>query len=323
MSAGPAEHNGGVSPCAGCSLSCPWADIVNVTFCLPACGCDDGHDDLTAQMPLPLPPVEGVPIGDAAALVVDEVGSAVWVWGSLWWSWKAGDETGRRLAAVQLVAARVATRVQVAAAFGVTTVTVWRWQSDYAESGVAGLVPARSGPKGAWKVTGEVADRIMGLHGQGCSQQQIADQVGVSRFSVRRVLAQTAGPGPVQGEADTVEGPLPAVPAPVPRTGERQAARFGQLTEAVPVFTEGIQLPLAGLLLAVPGLEATGLLEVAGQVYGRLRNGFYGLRSVLLTLVMLALLREPRAEGARSPRPIWAVCWAWTGPRRCPRFAAR
>ncbi len=88
------------------------------------------------------------------------------------------------------------------------------------------------------------------------------------------------------------------LPAPATRTAERQAARYGQLQEAPPRITEGRQLPLAGLLLALPALEATGLLAVADQTYDRLKNGFYGLRSVLLTLVLLALLREPRAEGA-------------------------
>jgi hypothetical protein len=96
---------------------------------------------------------------------------------------------------------------------------------------------------------------------------------------------------------------LPVVPAPAPRTAERQAARFGQLDEAKPVFTQGAQLPLAGLLLALPTLETTGLLEVAEQTYGKLTNGFYGLKSLLLTLVLLALLREPRAEGATRVVP--------------------
>ncbi len=36
---------------------------------------------------------------------------------------------------------------------------------------------------------------------------------------------------------------------------------------------------------------------------GRLRNGFYGLESVLVLLVFLALLREPRAEGATRIPP--------------------
>ena len=35
--------------------------------------------------------------------------------------------------------------------------------------------------------------------------------------------------------------------------------------------------PLAGLLLALPALEGTGLLEAARQVFGRLKDGFYGL----------------------------------------------
>ena len=41
------------------------------------------------------------------------------------------------------------------------------------------------------------------------------------------------------------------------------------------MFTQGRQLPLAGLLLAMPTLQATGLLEVAEATYGKLAHGFY------------------------------------------------
>ncbi len=61
--------------------------------------------------------------------------------------------------------------------------------------------------------------------------------------------------------------------------------------------------PLAGLLLALPGLEDAGLLEAAREVYGQLKNGFYGLAATLLTLVFLALAGEPRAEGATRVPP--------------------
>ena len=50
-------------------------------------------------------------------------------------------------------------------------------------------------------------------------------------------------------------------PAPEPRTSERGLARTGQLVEAPVVFTEGAHLPLAGLLLILPALAATGLTE--------------------------------------------------------------
>ena len=69
------------------------------------------------------------------------------------------------------------------------------------------------------------------------------------------------------------------------------------------MFTPGARYPLAGLLLALPALASTGLLECARQVYGRVRNGFYGLEVMLVVLVFLALLREPRAEGATRVPP--------------------
>ena len=90
---------------------------------------------------------------------------------------------------------------------------------------------------------------------------------------------------------------------PVPRIAERVAARFGDLIEAPVLITEGAQLPLAGLLLALPALEMTGLLDVAAETFGQMRKAFYGLRVILLMGVSMALLRQPRAEGATRMPP--------------------
>jgi len=50
-------------------------------------------------------------------------------------------------------------------------------------------------------------------------------------------------------------------------------------------------------------------------VYGRLRNGFYGLETMLVLLMFLALLREPRAEDAtRVPPDVTHAGQIW------PRF---
>jgi hypothetical protein len=94
---------------------------------------------------------------------------------------------------------------------------------------------------------------------------------------------------------DLVElGALPVLPDPVARDGERPLPRFGLLGEgAASAFAPGARYPLARLRLA-----DTGLLACARTVYGRLRNGFYGLETMLVMLVFCALLREPRAEGA-------------------------
>jgi hypothetical protein len=110
--------------------------------------------------------------------------------------------------------------------------------------------------------------------------------------------------GRVGGESAEPSGAaLAALPIPVPRTAERALARFGELIEAPVVFTQGAHLPLAGLLLILPALESTGLIAAFEATYGRLRNGFYGLRATLLMLLFLALLRDPRAEGATRIRP--------------------
>src|SRR5690349_10081551 len=127
---------------------------------------------------------------------------------------------------------------------------------------------------------------------------------GVSTFGVRNALGRVAArgqgtaAGTAAGSASLVAGDgeqrpgavVPVLPDPVPRDEERALARWGLLGEgAEPVFTAGARYPLAGLLLALPALEGTGLLGCARQVYGRLRSGYYGLAATLLTLVFLAL----------------------------------
>ena len=201
--------------------------------------------------------------------------------------------------------------------------TLWRWTSGYDSAGVAGLIPAKTGPKGPSKLTEQVAAWIRDLDGQGLSLAAIAARSGVSTATVRVALgrrrgsagwearqtvtadAATACGGEAGAAGGNVEGgpALPVLPMPRPRTAERELARTGLLPEAPPVFTEGAHLPLAGLLLILPALAVTGLVEAFEATYGRLRNGFYGLRATLLMLLFLALLRDPRAEGATRIRP--------------------
>ena len=272
---------------------------------------------MLTQLPLPLLPAGAAEIAPGVGLVVGgDGGGLVSVHGLAAFAWDAGDEAGRRLAAVQLVRLRAVSQAQAAAAFGVDPVTVWRWDQALAAGGVAGLVPARRGPKGASKLTPQLAARIRELDAAGARLSEIAAATGVSTFSVRnalgRVAARGQGAAAAAGSAGLVAGDdgerrgavVPVLPDPVPRDGERALARWGLLGEgAGPVFTPGARYPLAGLLLALPALEDTGLLDAARQVYGRLKGGFYGLGATLLTLVFLALAGEPRAEGATRVPP--------------------
>jgi transposase-like protein len=271
---------------------------------------------MLTQLPLPLLPAGAAEIAPGVGLVTgDDGGGLVSVHGLATFAWDGGDEAGRRLAAVQLVRLRAVSQARAAAAFGVDPVTVWRWDQALAAGGVAGLVPARRGPKGASKLTAELAARIRELDAAGATLSQIAAATGVSTFSVRNALGRVPGGRPADGTAEDSAGrdagddgqrpgAVAVLPDPVPRDGERVLARWGLLGEgAVPVFTAGARYPLAGLLLALPALEGTGLLNAAREVYGRVKDGFYGLGATLLTLVFLALAGEPRAEGATRVPP--------------------
>ena len=273
-----------------------------------------------AQAPLPWLPADATEIARGVGLVTAGDGSGqVWVHGMMTFCWQSGDEASRRLAAVQLTELKAATQKQVAAGFGTTPMTIWRWADAYRRDGVAGLIGQPRGPKGPSKVTPELAGRIRELAAGGeLSQRQVAQRCGVSEFTVRAVLGKVDSrreaaarlDGPAAQDAAGGAGAgrprdeLPVLPDPVPRDGERALARFGLLGEgAVPVFTPAAKVPYAGLLLALPALAGTGLLGAARSVYGRMRNGFYGLETTLLVLVFLALLREPRAEGATRVPP--------------------
>jgi transposase len=274
---------------------------------------------MLTQLPLPLLPAGAAEIAPGVGLVTGAGGGGlVSVHGLATFAWDAGDEAGRRLAAVQLVRLRAVSQAQAAAAFGVDPVTVWRWDQALAAGGVAGLVPARRGPKGASKLGPQLAARIRELDAAGATLGEIAAATGVSTFSVRNALGRVASGGQhavagaaaesaglAAGDDDAGQGAVvPVLPDPVLRDGERVLARWGLLGEgAVPVFTAGARYPLAGLLLALPVLEGTGLLAAAREVYGRVRDGFYGMGATLLTLVFLALAGEPRAEGATRVPP--------------------
>ena len=288
---------------------------------------------MLTQLPLPLLPGDAREIAPGVGVVDGpDGGGVVWVHGLATFAWDAGDEAARRLAGVQLWQLKAASQAQVAAGFGVIPVSVWRWAKVLAAGGVAALIPDRKGPRRPSALTPQKVARIRELDAQGMRKAAIAAAAGVSETSVRNVLRAAGATEPApedeaapaaeepadepltaeepsaeaeEASAEEPDGALPVLPDPVPRDAERALARFGLLGEgAAPAFTPGARYPLAGLLIALPALEQTGLLACARQVYGRLRDGYYSLDTVLVHLVFQALLREPRAEGAtRVPPP--------------------
>lgn len=145
-------------------------------------------------------------------------------------------------------------------------------------------------------------------------QQQQQQEQGVEVEAAQEVEvgpapdidAGTEGDGAATGSAVMAAPPVgvAVLADPVPRAAERVMARFGLIESAPPVFTGCARAPLAGLLLGLPALAATGLAQTAHEVYGGLPNGFYSLDTMLCEGVFRALLGEARAEGAARIDPV-------------------
>lgn len=87
------------------------------------------------------------------------------------------------------------------------------------------------------------------------------------------------------------------------RWNDRLLARLGLLEDAAPLFGSAAAVPRAGVLLAIPVLVASGVFECAHQIYCSLGPAFYGLRTSLLTLLLMALWRIKRPEGLKEHSP--------------------
>lgn len=107
--------------------------------------------------------------------------------------------------------------------------------------------------------------------------------------------------------------PPVAEPEEIPFTGDtdpanRQIDRFfahmGLLDDAAPLFRDGTAVPGAGVLLAVPDLVATGVLGAARQVWGSIGPAFYGLRTTVMVMLLMALLRVKRPEALKERSPL-------------------
>ncbi|MBO0758321.1 MAG: hypothetical protein J2P54_20920, partial [Bradyrhizobiaceae bacterium] len=118
---------------------------------------------------------------------------------------------------------------------------------------------------------------------------------------------------PADDHADNIEAiAAPDDREPVPmsldrdasdRTLDRQLAYLGLLDDAAPLFRDGSSVPGAGVLLALPYVVESGLFRISSKLYGEIGPAFYGLRTTLLTLVLMALLRIKRPEQLKERDP--------------------
>lgn len=90
---------------------------------------------------------------------------------------------------------------------------------------------------------------------------------------------------------------------PAERSVDRLLACLGLLADATPLFRSGVRVPRGGVLLAIPALLESSVFDIARSIYGSIGPAFYGLRTTLVTVLLMALLRIKRPEALKEHSP--------------------
>jgi transposase len=221
------------------------------------------------------------------------------------------DRYGVRLAQGIIASYTTVKPSQLAEALGVNRATVYRNLKRYEDKGPSGLI-IDNNKGGASKLTRDKCRRILGLLNKGCSIRHAAKEVGVSEGCIRYAIKKGSiirekARAPERGAKSTSERSCEdnncSIGIGAKREEERVLAGQGMLIEANPCFCANEGVRHAGVLLALPVLVDLGLLEAGKKVYGGLRNGFYGLQAILLTLAFMAFLRIKSPEQLKKYSP--------------------
>ena len=142
----------------------------------------------------------------------------------------------------------------------------------------------------------------MELSQEGVSDQMVCEVQGSHESSLLRTAEAEVNEREQEVLEDDAIGSFDTDPS--NRAIDRAFARLGFLQDAAPLFREGENIPGAGVLVAIPALVESGILDTARKVYGGLGASFYGLRTILLTFVLMALLRIKGPEGLKEYSPV-------------------
>jgi hypothetical protein len=271
---------------------------------------------MAIQPRLPFHPAEAVEINETVSYLDDGVNIGYFAGGVPIFSHAHGDATGQRVAWVQIITLGLATQKDIGSSFGVYRTTLYRHRCRLKEAGIAGLVDEKSGPKGPHKLMPNILLRAQKMLNGGKSNNATGKELGVNEGTIRnairqgwlreagimseKVSSEECGSQPSERNAQDAAAPLGVATT---RVLDRVLAAAGKIEEASPEFEASSSVANAGALLALPAMLELGLLEVGEKVYGSLHNGFYGLRSTLLCMGFMALLRIRNPERMQFEAP--------------------
>ena len=232
---------------------------------------------------------------------------------------READASAVRVAAAVLTSPELglATLSEIARVLGRHRNRVHEYRKRYREGGAAAVDVTRRGPRGPSTVKGTRLARAQTYLNEGTSNRTVAERVGVSEFTIRTALKDHRLVRPDRRHESTQETETTpstsrqrsdvdascAGGVAVTRDVDRALAQVGRLAEAMPQFEPAESVAKAGVLVALPALLGQGLVDVGQQVYGTLKNGYFGLASLLLSFGLMALMRIKSIAGLSNHSP--------------------
>jgi transposase len=253
------------------------------------------------------PPVPGTPVGKRLMLLTGEGVRTVFHGPAPIYVFDAQDRAAASACMAMLSRTGLAHDVDIAAAFGVHRNTVARLAARLEQAGLAGVVPAKRGPKGPSKVNAKV--RAIIAHNGGLSSAELVRLVrertgrALSPGHVRRLRAGAGIEQPeltLTTDASATDEQVPDTASASPGVGSPAPAPDPAVAfdppAQVPEHASGRSM---GVALYYPALVALGLLDAARSHFRLPRSARIGVRATFLTLFFLTLLGKSTLESAK------------------------
>ena len=221
------------------------------------------------------------------------------------------DVASFRMITAQFYVTGVCTEARIAKVFGVPAISVKRAVKRYREEGPEGFyqTPRR---RGAAVLTLAVIEQAEALLGTGVRVPEVAQRLGVRRNTLAKAVraGRVRKPGaaePKETVASTKSersqtDQAAEIGVGATNVGERMAASVGLGGEASVRFQSAVDVPNAGVLVALPALLVMGLLQHTERFF-RWPRGYYGIASIFVLLAFLALARVRSPEKLRYEAP--------------------
>lgn len=236
------------------------------------------------------------------------------------------DRMGSRVAGALLTSLNLVQVDTLAENMGVHRSTIFRNKAIYQSEGLEGLMRKKTGPKGAVKLKDDVLLCAQKLLDQSKSNVYTAKELDLSEGTIRKGIRDGFLRRPkktsknnetlssVQARSREDKSSVGGVG--VKRHFDRFLGFQGKIKEAAPEFMPSEAVSGAGVLLALPFILQAGLLSTGKRIYGDLNDGYFGLRSIMLTLVFMALLRirTPEQMTEISPGEFGSLLGLDRGP---------